>query len=51
MVNEMMRGLIVKKKNKVLSNVGNIQTYNSLYDIISAHEHILEQKKMAKNKK
>ena len=51
MVNEMMKGLIVKKKNKVLSNVGNIQTYNSLYDIISAHEHILEQKKMAKNKK
>ena len=51
MVNEMMKGLIVKKKNKVISNGGNIQTYNSLYDIISAHEHILEQKKMAKNKK
>ena len=51
MVNEMMKGLIVKKKNKVISNGGNIQTYNSLYDIISAHEHMLEQKKMAKNKK
>ena len=45
MVNEMMKGLIVKKKNKVISNGGNIQTYNSLYDIISAHEHMLEQKK------
>ena len=51
MVNEMMKGLIVKKKNKVISNGGNIQTYNSLYDIISAHEHMLEQKKIAKNKK
>jgi len=51
MVNEMMKGLIVKKKNKVISNEGNIQTYNSLYDIISAHEHMLEQKKIAKNKK
>ena len=51
MVNEMMKGLIVKKKNKVISNGGNIQTYNSLYDIISAHEHMLEQKKMTKNKK
>ena len=50
MVNEMMKGLIVKKKNKVISNGGNIQTYNSLYDIISAHEHMLEQKKIAKNK-
>ena len=51
MVNEMMKGLMVKKKNKVISNGGNIQTYNSLYDIISAHEHMLEQKKIAKNKK
>ena len=51
MVNEMMKGLIVKKKNKVISNEGNIQTYNTLYDIISAHEHMLEQKKIAKNKK
>ena len=50
MVNEMLKGLVIKKKNKIISN-GNIQTYNSLYDIISAHEHILEQKKMAKNKK
>ena len=51
MVNEMIKGLIVKKKNKVISNGDNIQTYNSLYDIISAHEHILEQKKMVTNKK
>ena len=51
MVNEMMKGLVTKKKNNIITNGDSIQIYNSLYDIINAHEHTFEKNHKTKNKK
>lgn len=50
MVNEMIKGLVIKKKNNIITKRDNIQAYNSLYDIINAHEHTFEQNRKSKNK-
>ena len=34
MVNEMIKGLVIKKKNNIITKRDNIQAYNSLYDIL-----------------
>ena len=49
MVDEMIKG-VTKKKNKIINNGNIIQTYYSLYDIITTHENVYEQNKMAKTK-
>ena len=51
MVNEMIKGLVIKKKNNIITKRDNIQAYNSLYDIINAHEHTFESNRKSKNKK
>ena len=50
-VDEMMKGLVTQKKNKLITNGGNIHTYNSLYDIITAHENTYGHNQTTKNKK
>ena len=51
MVNEMIKGLVIKKKNNIITKRDNIQAYNSLYDIYNAHEHTFESNRKSKNKK
>ena len=51
MVNEIIKGLVIKKKNNIITKGDNIQAYNSLYDIINAHEHTFEKNQKTKNKK
>ena len=51
MVNEIIKGLVIKKKNNIITKRDNIQAYNSLYDIINAHEHNFEKNQKTKNKK
>ena len=49
---EMIKGFVNKKKNKLLINgVGNYQTYNSLYEIITTHENSIKSKKIKKGSK
>ena len=50
-VDEMIKGLVTKKKNKLITNGGNIHTYNSLYDIITAHENTYGHSQTTKKKK
>ena len=50
-VDEMIKGFVEKKKNKLITNGnGNYQTYNSLYDIITTYEMSYGQNQKSKNK-
>ena len=52
LVDEMIKGFIDKKKNRLITNgSGNYQTYNSLYDIITTYEMSYAQNQNTKNKK
>ena len=50
-VDTMTKGLVTNKKNKLITNGGNIHTYNSLYDIITAHENTYGHNQTSKTKK
>ena len=52
MVDEMIKGFVDKKKNRLITNgSGNYQTYNSLFDIINSYEMSYRQNQTSKNKK
>ena len=54
MVDEMIKGFVEKKKNRLITNGSGssyYQTYNSLYDIINSYEMSYRQNPTSKNKK